>query len=366
MAIKIEKLNEQLFVVSADFNIWSGQKKMLADDIRIGAGGRLPPEKVAQLGNKKIVDPDSLKPFHRLKVEARRFLESYGMPFLGGYALPNSALQMVEEKLDAISVEYEREKGRFLANYDSSVQSWIQQNPEFASEIRRGVMQLEDVEKRIQFGWEIFRISPAEGGQHSERMERKLRGLGDDLIAEVGKEGRKFLETCFGKEQVATSTAATLRAIRTKVEGLAFLNGNLQSLVDLIDECLKGYNLHKEGRFIVKPFLYQVLAVGMILSDEDKIQDWADGNIHLGQYAETIRGNDHLALDKLEQLVPYDVESEDEEGEQSPESEPQVAAEPVEVPSNLFDDLDDIPLDAAPKVDPQIEVPELPDDNWAW
>ena len=59
-------------ILNLDFDIWSGKVKLKASDIRLGAGGEIPPEKLAQLGQKKVINSDKLRPFLRLKTSARR------------------------------------------------------------------------------------------------------------------------------------------------------------------------------------------------------------------------------------------------------------------------------------------------------
>lgn len=383
---------EQIFVVDADFRIWSGQRKLDTADIRIGAGGELPPEKVANLGNKRIVDPKGLNGFHRLKVQARRFLESHGMPFLGGYACPMDKFDLVQQELDQIGQEFERVKQTFLLDYDNLVQSWVNDNPEYANEILRGVLHRDDVEKRISFDYEVFKLQPAgEGDEAAEKLERRVNRLGDDLIAEVAESAQKFAETLFGKDRVSSTTSITLKGIRDKVDGLSFLNGNLKPLSDLITETLQGYQLNRSGRYIEKPFLYQVLAVSLILSDEEKIQDWADGKIHLGEMTDNVRCNTHLDLDALHTLVPYDVDEneddEDDEDDETAEAEAvaeveteaeaeadvETVAEPEFVSATvdeLFADLDELGTEnvtepVATEV-PQPKAPDVTGDNWAW
>lgn len=399
---------EQIFVVDADFRIWSGQRKLDTADIRIGHGGELPPEKVANLGNKKIVDPKGLNGFYRLKVETRRFLESYGMPFLGGYACPIDKLGAVEAKLQQIGQEFEDIKQQFLVDYDEHVNAWVDENPEFADEIRRGVLHRDDVEKRISFDFEVFQLQAAgQSEEAAKKLERKVSKLGDDLISEVAQAAKKFSEGMFGKDRISSTTSITLKGIRDKVDGLVFLNGNLKPLSDLITDTLQGYQLHREGRYIEKPFLYQVMAVGLILSDEDKIQDWADGKILLSEFTDNIRSNSHLPLGELSTLIPYDAE-EDEDLEHPDDVETEVPAqaqaevvEPApaskQIADELFGDLDDIevasePVQAAvsqpkpiatidklgesaePSVLQDAQTPAVPAeddaepsaDNWAW
>lgn len=48
---------ESLCVIHADFDIWSGQTRLITEDIVIGQGGKLPSGKVAKLRSKHVCDP---------------------------------------------------------------------------------------------------------------------------------------------------------------------------------------------------------------------------------------------------------------------------------------------------------------------
>lgn len=284
------KVTDQVVVVDLNINIWSGQRKLDIADIRLGQGGELPPEKVANLGNKKIVDPKSLNPFHRIKTKARRYLADHGMPFLGGWACPAAKYAAIQARLKEFEAEYDGAKVRFLHDYDRTVESWVADNPEYANEIRRGVMHVKDVERRIDFSFETFKLQPAAEGEE-EKLERKVARLGDDLLDEVAATAAKFAETLVGRTEIASTTSITLKGIRDKVEGLAFLNGNLQPVAELLSETIRGYELNREGRNVVAPFIYQVQAVVLTLADRDRIERFARGEISIGDAAKAVERN---------------------------------------------------------------------------
>ncbi len=61
------------------------------------------------------------------------------------------------------------------------------------------------------------------------------------------------MERLAGRDQCAVTTRQTLRNIRDKVDGLSFLNSAFP-LVKLLDQTLRGYEQHADGRNIVAPF----------------------------------------------------------------------------------------------------------------
>ncbi|HCJ6891787.1 DUF3150 domain-containing protein [Vibrio parahaemolyticus] len=321
---------ENLCVINADFDIWSGQTRLSASDFKLGAGGEIPPEKIAQLGSKKICDPAKLKGFHRLKTETRRFLLSYGMPFMNGYAVPVAKTDEICAKLDKIDVEVQQLKHEFVTGYNNAVDEWCRENPEYETAIRAGALPREEVEKRIGFEYQVFMVQPTQDEQSAHRLNRKVEELGDDLIAEVVNDANDFYnKRLAGKMHVATATGATLKNLRDKVDGLSFLNSAFTPLVSLLDQTLAGYEKHGAGkRNIEGMFVFQIMAAVLIMCDRKRIQEYAGGSLSVDDVAKT------LTRDELSSLESGASDQEDEsEGVESDEAleQPYVQTQSQEV-----------------------------------
>lgn len=159
-----------------------------------------------------------------------------------------------------------------------AVDEWCQENPEYEGALRAGALPKETVEKRIAFEYQAFMIVADSDKGHAMKLNRKVESLGDDLIAEVTQEANKFYtERLAGRDQCAVTTRQTLRNIRDKVDGLSFLNNAFTPLVKLLDQTLRGYDQHADGRNVVAPFFYQVVAAVLIMSDKGRIEQYANG-----------------------------------------------------------------------------------------
>lgn len=278
MSKKIKQL-ESLAVVQVDLSIWSGQTKLNPEDIKLGVGGSLPPERVAQLGSKKIIDTSRLKVFHAQRQSYRRILHRVGMPFMNGYAVPISKLDQIVQFLDGIEAEFKEEKQVFLNEYDQAIDQWALENPEMEEAIRACSLTNQEVEKRINFDYQIFKITPLE--EDDERINRKINGLGDELIAEIINEAKAFyLNNLLGKDTLNIRTRSTLLGWSEKLEGLAFLSNRIQPLADLIKAAVESYQ-HAEGRYLTTPYLWQVIGAVLICSDESKVDQYLAGTISI-------------------------------------------------------------------------------------
>ena len=342
--------SEQLFIASANFRIWSDQRKLDDQDINFGEGASRPSDEVVELGSKRIISPKELNLFHRLKRETDRFLAAHGMPFLGGYACPIDKQDIIMRKLDEVEIEFANIKAGFLSTYPAKVDEWVTHvynvsgDSEFASKLQNSVLTQSEVERRLAFDFQVFKLQPVSDDE-SVKLERRIADLGDDLVDEVVAGAKKFATTLFGKARVAITTRMTLKSIRDKVDGLAFLNGNLQPLADLISDTLKGYQLHSEGRFITAPFLYQVMATAFILSDRDKINAWAEGSIDIDQYAnhyasEAHEGSPENPIPKQTETVSFDdLDDWADDLEVPAVSEPHLVAQQPTVEPEVVDDF---------------------------
>ncbi|NMV28296.1 DUF3150 domain-containing protein, partial [Vibrio parahaemolyticus] len=70
-----------------------------------------------------------------------------------------------------------------------------------------------------------------------------------------------------------------------------FLNSAFNPLVKLLDQTLRGYEQHADGRNIVAPFFYQVVAAVLIMSERDRIEQYANGSITVEGMANDIGGS---------------------------------------------------------------------------
>ena len=88
MTHKANIILERVVLVKVEANIYGARKKLKKEDLVLADGSKLPPEDLASLGSKRLLDPDQLTVFNRLKKEAERICLRIGTRFLGGFAIP--------------------------------------------------------------------------------------------------------------------------------------------------------------------------------------------------------------------------------------------------------------------------------------
>lgn len=266
-----------LAVISIDLDIWSGQTKLQDIDLRLADEYN---QEVVNLGNKRLVSRDSLKPFERLKSTVRRNMLRRGIQFLNGYAVPVEQLDETIGEIEGLKKQFESEVAGFLATYHGNVEAWITQNPADEEVIRRGTLPIEAVEKRFGFAWDAFQVQGVNNASAQRQLDSTAGQLGNKLIEDVQTTARDFWDRNLrGRAMVGITCQATLREMKRKLESLAFLDSRSRPLIALLDRVIQQSERaeSRTGRNFVDPFFSQLVASVLILADRSRMQEYLDG-----------------------------------------------------------------------------------------
>lgn len=272
---------DQVTVFWLDVSIWTGKAKLDWDDLQNGGYyGSLPPAKLASLGTKNLLDPKKISVFNKLKQQAQRLLLAHGIKFMEGFALPCDVAPKIIPQLEEIMKEFIQAKNDFLQHLDDSVEDWIEQMPsEYAVGIRSAKLDATKVAEKLKFNYVTYQVKPA--GVGVDRLESAEKGMADELISDVTKVAEElYHKHVAGKEVygISINTKQTLIGLRNKIHGLSFLNSNFMGLVSLLDGAIAEYQ-NSVDRKIHEPFSLRISNAVLILSSEDRIEDYSKGNI---------------------------------------------------------------------------------------
>lgn len=291
---------DKLMVVILDFRQWSGTTVLRESDIKVGTDGKLPPKAViAQLGQKNILDPKLLDRFNTIKARAVRFLNDNGVGFLGGYAVPIERAGEVVSILDGFVEEYEKAKEDFMKSYDTLVDDWIRQNPEFAEELRAAKKSRAEVDQKIYAAYTAIRVQPIEENGQVDRFNQDVDGLADRLLKSVAQNAGKLSLGTLDKsgKSSAIRPVPTLRKISSKLKGLSFLDEGVEPIIEMIDALLA--KIPADGR-IVGPLFWETQAVVSVLADVQRMKAIADGSLSLDFWRENFVPEEARPTDELE------------------------------------------------------------------
>ena len=261
---------DRVVLVKVEANIYGARKKLKKEDLLLADGSKLPPEDLANLGSKRLLDPDKLTVFNRLKKEAERICLRIGTRFLGGYAIPCESAPEIIAELERIALDFAAAKTEFLAGYDAAVTDWVVRHPEFAYIIEKAVDSVEFVSTRLSFDYLVVTVGLPEAlpAEDVQRLESKIGSLSEQMFYEIAVDANQFIEqSLLGKDQVTRNAVRPIRRMRDKLDGLGFLDYRVAPVVSTIDDLLR--RIPGKGA-IEGNILQEIFATAMLLADPDK------------------------------------------------------------------------------------------------
>ncbi len=280
-------LNE-VFCVNLDIRIWSGQKKLTAADLHLSESS-LPPKDLASLGNKRICDPELLKPLHRIEGRARDTCQRMGVHFLSGYGVPKGKAEELVTILGQLREEFEQQKHALLDSYDQALADWIAAHPGWEHALKDFVPR-DEAARKFGFDFQTFAIldpfAKPDGVEeestheaHNHGLRRATDGLPEQLYAEIA-----LAASAAWKKSFAGKTSLTRKALRpvktalVKLESMRFLNPSRIGTVvgrirDKVGEVPKSGPIQGQALQLIKGIVY-------VLSDPERLKLYAQ---HLEQ-----------------------------------------------------------------------------------
>jgi hypothetical protein len=277
MSHETQIILDRVVLVKVDANIYGARKKLKKEDLVLADGSKLPPEDLASLGSKRLLDPDKLTVFNRLKKEAERICLRVGTRFLGGFAVPVESAASITAELERIALDFAAAKAEFIAGYDAAVTDWVVRHPEFAGIIEQAVDSVEFVSTRLSFDFLVVSVGLPDSLPPADvaRLESKIGSLSEQMFYEISVEANQLIEqSLLGKEQVTRSALRPIRRMRDKLDGLGFLDHRVAPVVSTIDDLLA--RIPNKGA-IEGSILQEILATAMLLSDPDKTRRHGEG-----------------------------------------------------------------------------------------
>ena len=294
---------DQVVLIKVDATIYGARKKLNKEDLVLADGSKLPPEDLASLGSKRLLDPDRLSVFNRLKKEAERICLRVGTRFLGGFIVPVAAAAQVTVELDRIAGDFALARAEFLDGYDAAVQDWMVKHPEFAGIIEKAIDSVALVATRLAFDYLVVSVALPEQMQiqEVERLESKIGSLSEQMFHEIAVDANLLVEqSLLGKEHVTRNALRPIKRIRDKLDGLSFLDHRVAPVVATIDDLLG--KIPNRGT-IEGSLLQEILATAMLLADPDKTRRHGEGLLATQVPAIETDADFDLGVDDIEETI---------------------------------------------------------------
>jgi len=272
---KIQKIEEACVAISLQISLWGGRRKLNPEDL--GSEAKLPPDKLASLGSKKICDPNELKIFNTIKTRAENLLKRVGIGNLFAkscFVIPNCRIQEVIAELVTIRNDFNQARDQFLKNYDKRLEEWIVENDEWRSLIEGSLLSKEEVRNKIGFDFTAFAFGQTTIPELDNEFSKTVSGLNSRLFFEISVAAKDSFERSFEyRDSVTDKSLGPLRVIREKLKGFTICSVEAQPIVDDIDAVLS--SIPQNGQPITGSPLFALRALLALLSAPTKALEYA-------------------------------------------------------------------------------------------
>lgn len=353
---EVSAVLSEMFGVFVDVDIPTGRKTNLAEDLKLS---KAPPEKLKiSLGQKPTFNPLLVKELNTLRSQAHRVCSKLGIRFMGGYAIPNSEKKAVLEELEGIKKDFADTANEFFSKYPSEVQKWADEAGEYADAFRGAADSLEVIKAKTRF--RVYSYPLGEAQMHNEE-EGTSNSLVSQLFREISVDAAALWRDSFHAKSV-DGTAPKLRTeatlaivrpfdrIRSKLDGLSFIDPTINRVVNRVDEVLHAVKL--AGSPVQGASLAALQGLCFVLKDETMIREYAEGA-------------DDSSQDLFLAAVPLALDDQDESSG-VPQQRPMVVNGPVvSTTPSCNDTHDDSDLLSVVPTPVSAQAPaEIPNFNW--
>lgn len=261
----ISNFFKDMTVVYLTVSTWTAKRKL--DEKELGLKPGQFSSEIANLGSKTVFDKEKVKKLRNLKNEGETYLSTVGYQCLGGWAVPRSRLDEIEDKLTELRERYYFTKDEILRTYGTDLAAYAefaeQKMPGFGDVVRQAAYSVDYLENSLNFSYRW--------------MESEVEHPGDTLLEEIASEAKAVLDGMDytsvrgdGRPRQFTRRAfRPLHTIKTKLAGMVFLDSCISPVVDRLGQFLDA--IPDKGK-LEQSWLYSLVTELTFLSDADNMR----------------------------------------------------------------------------------------------
>lgn len=238
-------------------SMWTGRARLRAEDIPDDVRQQLPPEELASLGSKKLIDPDYLKPMTQVKTETYTIMSRYGTRFLGGYAIDADKISELEAILRDERDKFSDALRTFLTVYETAVEQWRDQFPAWQAAIDRALPNRVSMLEKFNFRWAVVQVVP----DSDESAEALIADVQDQALTDICTELKELQDTSFpvARQSYSKKAFRGFDNLITKANASALFRPEMARLAQLLGDIKNTYVTRTDN-------LQAMQTVGLVLA----------------------------------------------------------------------------------------------------
>lgn len=330
-------------VVRLDMSTWTGKAKLSRVDLPSTAN--IPPEDLAILGQKRLIDPETLRPFGMLKTRATRLLDRYGVKFLSGWLVRSNLVDQLDYELREIRSEFYTAKAEFLQAYHNNVAQWMDDHPQWRDMLEVVMPSEGAMEKKFSMYWQVFKVQPVE--TEGSSMEVEVASLVNGDVKKMTDEIHAIYDTVFAgrTSPITQRTLGPLKEFALKCNNLVGIYPSATYIAEALGDLLNKVETPLDPQSVQYMEFKKAL---LTMSDADImsrcVADWM-GSHSDDMYGDMIAAQGEEEPDEVPELARMTERMVPEPMDEEPKPEPEPEPEPVATSNSqrtLADMMDDL------------------------
>ena len=264
-------------IVRIDIASWTGKAKLTRADIPESVD--LPPEDIALLGQKRLINPNTLKEFGKLKTRASRLMDRYGAKFLSGWLVDSQYVNELAGQIGEIKKEYDEARDNFLRTYTDEVESWMQQHPRWRSILDTVIPDPAKMASKFHMGWQMYKIEPVQNDVIPDTTAEELVAVQEKDINELASAVNEIYRDSFKDRTgaVTTRTIKPLRDLADRCERLRAIYPSALMVGEALTTLVSLFNSGRAGAVAIINAALKDMADPHSL--RDMVQEWANSGV---------------------------------------------------------------------------------------
>lgn len=256
---------KDMTVVYLTVSTWTAKRKL--DEKELGLKPGQFSSEVANLGSKTVFDKEKVKKLRNIKNEGETYLSTIGYQCLGGWAIPRTRLNEVEDKLTDLRERYYFNKEEIIRTYETDLATYAEfaeaKMPGFGNVVRQAAYSVDYLENSLHFNlrW----------------MENEVESPGDSLLEEIASDAKGVLNSMDYSSVQGNGTTRQftrrafrpLHTIKDKLAGMVFLDSCIRPVVDRLAQFLD--SIPEKGK-LEQAWLFQLVTELTFLADADNMR----------------------------------------------------------------------------------------------
>lgn len=242
MAIETVNVDNKL-LISVDISAWSGKAKLTRADLSDTVQAELPPEKLARLGQKTLVDPALLQPFNMLRTSVYSHLSNCGVRMLGGWMISEQALPDLSFYLNSAATEYMQHVADFLNTYQNAALEWANQYPEWRDALLMSLPDPQTMQRKFSFSFHAYRLEAMSTGATYDDAQEQLDQVGTTAFGQLAEELKSICDQSFGHSRTKFDARVfkPLDRLVERARALSFSDPQMDTFAEFLKRTLDKY-----------------------------------------------------------------------------------------------------------------------------